>query len=138
MTATSRPRRCSSPFASALAVTILATALLFGSYPASELHAQAAAGPRIEFSIPAGPLSRALDAFARQADVTVEVDRALLDEWRVAAVRGSLGVEQALQRILARTDLEYRFSGPDEITLGRRIYEVSPLRVLVGTRVGET
>lgn len=100
------------------------------------------------FDIPAQQLSDALAAFGQQADLQVAVDSALVSGRESPGVQGSYTPRQALERLLAGTDLAYRFPEAATVTLSRaadpgnpgpvRLAPVDVTGTLVGTRVGET
>ena len=114
------------------ALTVLAGAPLAAQTPS----VQAADTAYIRFNIPAQPLADALSDYARQARVRVEVDVAAASGVRSPGLTGAHGAEVALQRLLAGTGLEARFTGERAASVtrtGGRVYALTPLTV-VGAR----
>jgi hypothetical protein len=68
----------------------------------------------VHFDLPAQPLAQALQAFGRISELAVLASAPLLDGRVSAAVVGDYSPREALQRALAGTGLEARFTGPDE------------------------
>lgn len=69
------------------------------------------------FDIPAQPLSSALTAFARQSGLKLAYPASLTAGKSAPALRGSLGREESLQRLLAGSGLSYRFTGANAATI---------------------
>jgi hypothetical protein len=65
----------------------------------------------MDFNIPSLSLHEALHAFSRQAGVAVTILPGTPADARSVAVRGHLGVESALIRLLGKNHVPYRFSG---------------------------
>ena len=88
----------------------IAFAVLLGSTSVlsavSAAQAQAPAARQSEFDIPAGDLVAGLRAYSRQAHVEVMFNAADLRGRRTAGVKGTLGAEEALRRLLAGADTE--------------------------------
>ncbi len=88
----------------------IAFAVLLGSTSVlsavSAAQAQAPAARQSEFNIPAGDLVAGLRAYSRQAHVEVMFNAADLRGRRTAGVKGTLGAEEALRRLLAGADTE--------------------------------
>lgn len=89
----------------------LASALSLVLMTSTGALAQETSVPRIAFSIAEQPLSSALTAFAKQAQVQIlsRDEDVLIAGKRAAAVKGELDIRQALQRLLADTGLGYEF-----------------------------
>jgi len=79
--------------------------------------ASAQQGQTQSISIPSQPLSAALLALAEQTGLEILFDTRLVEGLAAPAVQGNYTPEQALQRLLAGTDLRYRFSNGDTVTL---------------------
>lgn len=92
--------------------------------PLASVHAQPTAEPAAsaqlaitpqqamtKFDLPAGKLSTALNALARQSGLTLSVEPALLAHKTVVATKGRFTAQQALDRLLAATDLTAQVSG---------------------------
>lgn len=92
-----RPGGRLAPLRLALALAgagVCVSALGFGT----DARAQAAA--TVQADVPAGPLAEALGRFALQAGVTMVVDADKLAGLRSEALRGPVGVEEGLRRLL--------------------------------------
>lgn len=100
-----------------LALALLATtALSVGAFGlAAPAHAQQAAS----YDIPAGPLSTALNQFARQAQVELVYDAPLTNGASSPGLNGSYNTAEALSRLLAGTGVTYRQTGARVFTLER-------------------
>ncbi len=59
----------------------------------------------IYFNIPSQPLSSALDAFSHKTQIQFDVDRTLLSGKTASAVEGTYSPQQALTRLLSKTDI---------------------------------
>ncbi|WP_083224834.1 TonB-dependent siderophore receptor [Sphingomonas panacis] len=107
------------------------TALSMTGLCAIPAYAQGAAS----YDIPAGPLTRVLNQFARQAHVELIYDAPLTQNASSPGLKGSFGAAEGLSRILAGTGLTYRQTGPNMFTLERAptadagTVELGPLRV---------
>lgn len=94
---------------------IAAAALCAGlSTPAVALAAPA---ELVEFSIEAGPLSEALNTYARQSGRQLLYGHEQVASLRAPAVRGSYTREEALRRVLEGSELEAWRSGPNVYVL---------------------
>ncbi|HEX2645156.1 MAG TPA: TonB-dependent receptor, partial [Thermoanaerobaculia bacterium] len=69
------------------------------------------------FEIPAGPLGTVLAAFEKAAGIDVQVEEQRLRSLPSPGVHGLYTVEQALQELLAGTEITYRFDGPRKVRL---------------------
>lgn len=74
--------------------------------------------PRL-FDIPAGDLRAALLAFSQAVDLQLLYPADLTAGLTSRGVQGAYTPEEALRRLLAGAELEYRFSGPDTVTLAK-------------------
>ena len=92
-----------------------------GSVQASNLAQSSGSriAPTISFDIPAQPLRTALLAFGRQAGLQVTVESVATAGKQARAVVGSFTAEEALQRLLAGTDLTWRYVDTDTVALER-------------------
>jgi outer membrane receptor protein involved in Fe transport len=95
------------------ALVLLVGALILGLAPV----AARAAAPARRFDIQAQPLGRALEEFARQANVTLLFSSTLVARARSAAVHGELAVGTALGRLLGGTGLGFRQVSPSAIAI---------------------
>ena len=94
-----------------------------GSVQASNLAQSSGSriAPTISFDIPAQPLRTALLAFGRQAGLQVTVESVATAGKQARAVVGSFTAEEALQRLLAGTDLTWRYVDADTVALERAV-----------------
>lgn len=100
------------------------------------------------FEIPAGPLDRALNAFARQAGWTLAVEGELTAGRQSDGLTGRFPPGHVLRRLLQGTGLAARMDSAKSVTVvqapggqDRETIMLDPVRVdgtLVGTRIGET
>jgi len=74
---------------------------------------------RQRFDLPAGPLPRALNRLASQAGLALTYDPALAAGKTTEGLRGSFTPAEALERLLAGTELRHQFTGADTVTLAR-------------------
>src|SRR5262245_23683166 len=79
------------------------------------------AGAAVAFDIPAQPLDSALRAFGRSTGIQFLYDSGVTATMRSAPVRGTYTPAEALSRILARTGLSPRFTGPRTATLRQNL-----------------
>jgi len=98
---------------------------------------------QVTLDLPAAPLGQSLNALARQGGLTLSVDPALLEGKTAPALRGEYTLAEALNRLLAGSGLQYRFSDGNTVSLARAEAqeEDGPLRtgpILVGGDAGET
>ncbi len=87
---------------------MITTALTPISVPG--FSAEAVAEQR-RFDIPAGSLEKALAVFERQSGLRISADRAVFRDRQSAGASGVMSAQEALQRILARTNLDYAITG---------------------------
>ncbi|EJN09722.1 TonB-dependent siderophore receptor [Herbaspirillum sp. YR522] len=83
-------------------LTVLAVLLA----PGAQLHAQAVDTARLAFEIPAGPLGRALNQFARRAGVLLSFSPQATQERRSAALSGRYTVDEGFAALLAGSGLQ--------------------------------
>src|ERR1700748_3034482 len=103
--------------ASALALAacfVLESAFMMLDARAQPSGSTNAPGAPIHFSLPAEPLTDAINAYGRTADVAVLVDSSALAGRTSAPLTGAFPPREALQRLLAGTGLEARFTSADE------------------------
>ncbi len=86
----------------------------------------------VAFDIPAGKLSTALNALARQSGLTLSVDPGLLEGKTVAATKGSLTTQQALDRLLAGSGLRAQASGSAIVVSSGAVSTLQAVRVNAG------
>ncbi|SDI01742.1 Secretin and TonB N terminus short domain-containing protein [Janthinobacterium sp. YR213] len=104
----------------ALSACLLMTFMTFMTFvrPAAGADgADAAAHATLHFDLPAQPLDAALVAFGEVTGYSVLVSSQLAAGRVAAAVRGDYTPAEALQRLLAGTQLGARFSGSNAFTL---------------------
>jgi iron complex outermembrane receptor protein len=74
----------------------------------------------MRFDIPASDLATALIRFSEQAHLQVIGKAEQLRAWSTPGLRGTYTIAQALEALLARTDLRYQFSpGSSVVAIGR-------------------
>jgi hypothetical protein len=73
--------------------------------------------PAIHFALPAEPLVDALNAYGQTADVAVLVDSSALAGRTSAPLDGDFSPREALQRLLAGSGLQARFTRADEAVI---------------------
>ena len=95
----------------------LVTASIVGG--AAMLSPPARAQESRSFDVPAGPLTDALNRFARQAGVELAYPARLTQGLNSTTVRGSHEVTEALSLLLTGTNITYRQTGPKAFTLDR-------------------
>lgn len=74
-------------------------------------------GAPIHFSLPAEPLTDAINAYGQTADIAVLVDSSALAGRMSAPLTGDFSPREALQRLLAGTGLEAQFTSSDEAVI---------------------
>lgn len=97
-----------------LAGTMLA---LPWTMPAAAQTASPAQTVEQSISVPAGPLTPALNSLASQAGLQILYDASLAQGKTTRGVSGTLTPEQALDAVLAGTGLSTRFAGPNQVVL---------------------
>ncbi|HEX7783916.1 MAG TPA: TonB-dependent receptor [Sphingobium sp.] len=95
-----------------LATTTLCVGAFGAVVPA---HAQEAAS----FDIPSGPLSTALNQFARQAKVELVYDAPLTENSASPGLKGSYDTAEALAFLLSKSGVTFQQTGPQVFTLAR-------------------
>jgi Secretin and TonB N terminus short domain len=90
-----------------------------------------------DLNIPAQPLGASLESLASQIGVQIVFDPSLVALLEAPALKGSLSTEQALDQLLARTDLTYHVKDTqtieiavpiDEVTVSGRYEKLSAMR----------
>ncbi|SEF34499.1 TonB-dependent siderophore receptor [Variovorax sp. NFACC27] len=105
----------------------LALASLAGVAPAmAETPAGSVLAVQRTVSLPAQPLGRAINSLAREWGVAISVDSALTEGRSAPALQGTLTLRQALDRVLAGSDLA-AVAGTSAITVQRQASSVSTL-----------
>jgi len=116
LTFAARPSRLARDLMLALAVMAGAATVSIDA----RAQAQPAAEARIvDFDIPAGDLSVAIDRFAEQSGWQVVSDQPLLKEIKVTAMRGRFTPVAALTRLLQGSGLSYEQVGEGTVVLRR-------------------
>lgn len=72
------------------------------------------------FDIPAQPLTNALSAFARQANLQLGLAAGLVDGLQAPAVRGNFSNEQALRQLLGDAPVSWKIDGQRSLILSPR------------------
>lgn len=108
-----------------LALAILCAAIHSTIFqPSQALAAEATGTPSDQatrfFDIPAQPLTTALSAFARQANLQLGLEAGLVDGMQAPALRGNFTQEQALQRLLGNAPVNWKIDGQRSLILSRR------------------
>jgi iron complex outermembrane receptor protein len=85
-----------------------------GSPARASISAEQRAGVVQSYRIPAGSMSRALNALAGQNGLQLLYDAALTEGLRSAGLAGDYSTREALDRLLSGTRLSYRFSRDGE------------------------
>lgn len=95
------------------------TILAFGwTLPAAAQTAPSAQTARQSVSVPAGPLTQALNRLAAQSGLQILFDANLARDKTTRGVSGNLTPAQALAAVLAGTGLSARFAGGNQVVLG--------------------
>ncbi|MCM2477111.1 TonB-dependent receptor [Rhizobium sp. CG5] len=100
------------------AILLAGTALVVLN-PAMPAMAETAAAQATaqSISVPAGPLTPALNSLAAQTGLQILFDASLASGRTTAGVSGTLSPEQALSTVLAGTGVDARFAGSNQVTL---------------------
>ncbi|WP_347505436.1 STN domain-containing protein [Pseudomonas anguilliseptica] len=75
---------------------------------------------QVDFDIAAQALDRAALAFAEQAGIQVFFDSERLQGLQASPLRGRYLLDEGLQQLLRGVPVDYRFTGPAQVTLTRR------------------
>jgi iron complex outermembrane recepter protein len=113
----------------AAAVTAALGMLPTPSAVAQQSGTQAESQARQSFDIPAGSLTAALNALARQAGLALTFDPSLTQGKVTGGLRGEFAPQQALRQLLAGTGLTYRFSDGSTVTLVAESGELAPVQL---------
>lgn len=100
---------------SRLLAVLLSGAALFSTIETTRAQQTAA----ISINVPAGTLTRALNALAGQAGLQIAFDASITQGVPTRGVSGNLTVDAALSRLLAGTGISYRYSGTSMVTLSK-------------------
>ncbi len=122
------------PSRTGLAVLMAAGLAAGAALPRAALaQAGAAATSAVQrpFQVPAGPLAAALTAFAADAGVSISAPPALVQGRRTQGVQGRLTVREALDRLLAGTDLQAQAAGEGGFVL-RAVPEATQASTVLG------
>lgn len=112
---TTAGNRRGKPVGAALNTLAISVALAFGMAPPAA-HAQA--GMQVRIDIPAQSLNRALLQLGQQTDIQLYYLPETVQGLNAPAVSGTMTPDQALQKLLAGTGIEFRTSGKT-VTLSR-------------------
>lgn len=127
------------PIAQAGLAVLMAVGLAAAALPRTahaQQAAQAPAAAQRQFQVPPGPLAEALTAFAADAGVNVSASPALVQGKRSAGLQGRYTVREALERLLAGSDLQAEAAGPGSYVL-RAVAEVRPVNAAAGATLAE-
>lgn len=94
--------------------TALGAGMLTIAAPMSVAHAQSATRG---INLPAQPLGQSLKQLAAQTGLQIAFGTAEIGSASAPAVSGNLSPEQALQSLLAGSGLNYRFTGPNTVSI---------------------
>ncbi|MCD9032693.1 TonB-dependent receptor [Luteimonas sp. Y-2-2-4F] len=99
-----------------------------GALPHAHVHAQSrsSTAAMVDFDIPAGELSVALDRFAEQSGLQVVSEQPLLQDVKVQAVRGRYAAEDALGRLLSGSGLGYQRINAQTLVLKKQAVAPAP------------
>ena len=75
------------------------------------------AAKRIDYAIPAGSLGGAISRFGDRSNLQILYPSDLVRGKSTGGAKGTMSSGEALARILAGSNLSYRFTGPDTVTL---------------------
>jgi iron complex outermembrane receptor protein len=117
-----------------LSVLMAAGLAAGGALPRAALAqagAAAASAAQRPFQVPAGPLAAALTAFAADAGISISAPPALVQGRRTQGVQGRLTVREALDRLLAGTDLQAQAAGEGGFVL-RVVPEATQASMVLG------
>lgn len=96
--------------------TALGAGVLTAATPMSVAHAQSATRAQ-SINLPAQPLGQSLKQLAAQTGLQIAFGTAEIGGASAPAVSGNLSPEQALQSLLAGSGLNYRFTGPNTVSV---------------------
>lgn len=91
-------------------------AFVFSPVMAGIAQAQTQSAER-SITVPAGPLTPALNSLAAQTGLQILYDASLAEGKTTVGARGNLTPEQALNTVLAGTGVDARFAGSNQVTL---------------------
>lgn len=91
-------------------------AFVFSPVTAAIAQAQTQSAER-SITVPAGPLTPALNNLAAQTGLQILYDASLAEGKTTSGTRGNLTPEQALNTVLAGTGVDARFAGSNQVTL---------------------
>ena len=120
MTRLPYPLRLPQPDLAALALALsISLALLL---PATPAYAQTpgSVSTAVPLALPAQPLAQMLAALSRQFGTAIGGDASLLEGRSAPALQGNLTLQQALEQVLAGSDLSVRDSGSGALTIVRK------------------
>jgi hypothetical protein len=102
-----------------LTILAMSTALYIGAFPAviSVQRATAQSMGTHSFNIPAQPLNRALRALSDQSGIQIAYQTSIASGAMAPALTGTMTSEQALQRLLSNSGLNYSFTNANTVTI---------------------
>jgi len=108
------------------------------AWAATDVHAQVQAR-QVQLDLPAQPLDQALTAFADQASLHLLYTTGDVAGLRSPALQGSYSIEQALQLLLAGSDMAWQFNDARTVTLRKaepaaQAVNLKPIEVSVASR----
>jgi iron complex outermembrane receptor protein len=101
----------------ALIATLMMTTAIGVAIATTSREASAQAQVQVSFSVPAGPLSRALTAFGRQAGLQITYLASAASAKTSSGFSGSATREAALSRILEGSGLHYSFTNATTVAI---------------------
>lgn len=101
--------------------TLLVSTAIAAGLAVTHREAIAQAQAQTSFSVPAGPLNRALTAFGRQARVQVTYLASVASAKTSPGFSGAATQEQALARILEGTGLRYSFPNATTVAISANV-----------------
>jgi outer membrane receptor protein involved in Fe transport len=105
------------------AAILLATTMLgaggVGTLSVERAQAQAATQQVYSFDIPAKPIRQAMNEIGRVTGLAIVFDETTAASLSGQPVRGSMTASNAFSTLLSGTDLQYRFTNSDTVTIAR-------------------
>ena len=92
----------------------------------SPTRAEPIVGGRVAFNIPAQELDSALVAFAEQSKMQIVVQAAVLRGLKTSGVAGDYSTNEALNSLLNKSGLQYRFTGANTIAVVQTAQAAEP------------
>jgi outer-membrane receptor for ferric coprogen and ferric-rhodotorulic acid len=95
-------------------------ALLATTAVCSGVAASTVALAQASYSVPAGPLNRALASFGSQSGTQISYDASIVRDKSTSGVTGTVTREQAIAQLLAGTGLAYSFTDDTSVVISAR------------------